>query len=107
MKPNYKQPAVWLLKAVIIVFAIAAFFISCSVQYETTYQKNYKEVTQTTTVNRNIVGYEKGLILKNRIYYKVTDSEGKPAQRIYKPKDEPLRHIGGVFMLESEYKMQN
>lgn len=96
---DLNQPAVWLFKIIAILGTILIMTMSCSVYEES--------LTHPTPENRNIVGYERGIIFKKRLYYKVTDSTGKPAIRIYKPEDEPLMPVGSVLMLVEEFNTHN
>lgn len=83
-------------------------FISCSAQQQLTEgQRMREELHHVTSENRNVVGHEKGIILKNRIYYKVTDSKGNPAPKIYEPDTNNLIPIGGILILKDEYRFQH
>ena len=98
MKPNYNQPAVWLLKIIAIGFTLAAIFTSCatpnlavekyakSLEIECNLELDYND--------RIIIGYEQDIF--NRNYYKVLDGEYfKPAQRVRE--DSILKPIGTIL----------
>ncbi len=105
---DLNQPAVWLFKLVAIAGTIILLLTSCSTTTGLSEGEQMREeLHKTNTDNRNIVGYEYGIIFKKRMYYTVTDSKGNPALRIHKRKSDTLREIGGVFLLKDEYKLQH